>query len=85
MPMWLVFFGGMTLGAFVALFVAFFFVRRWIVSSSIDKEMCEGLIARLAQVDKQRQVNFDTLEKYVIENDQLLEEKMRHWDVPDKI
>jgi len=75
----------MAVGALFAIVISLSFIRRWMVSASIDGKMCEGLISRLAKADRQKHTYKEGLEQTIRDNDVLVEEKLRKWDIPDKL
>lgn len=76
---------GVIVGAFVAVVVSLFLLRRWMVSASVQSSMCEALIARLAKADKQKSLYKEELERVASSHDELMDEKLRKWDIPGEI
>ena len=84
MLVWAYFAFGFFCGILFAIIVAGAFLRKWMILSSRNSKMVEGLIGRLAKTDRKKKIYREELEKALTEVDQLRDEKLRNWDIPEE-
>lgn len=84
-PWWTGFLVGIAAGSVAAILFSITLLRKWMVSSNVDSNMIEALIARLAKADRQVKTYKQALEQSLDEADELRSEKLRKWDIPDEL
>lgn len=84
MAPWTYFLFGFFAGLVFFVTVAGAYLRKWMISASRNNKMVEGLIGRLAKTDRKKKIYREELEKALIEVDQLRDEKLRNWDIPEE-